>query len=270
MTEAAAIPPSASRAAHRVVERSAVGPDEPGWPTDATAVLVHGAMDRGAGMARLARRLSAVPTLRYDRRGYGHARGLEPGPLALQVDDLVNLVADRRVVLFGHSFGGLVALAAAAGGRIDVAALALYEVPLPWLPWWPGWDLSDHVAAPVSDEQAAALADGFLRAVLGPEKSASLSDSRRAQRISDGHALLADVDPALRAGVPFAPDRVRTPCVAGYGSDSPARYRRAADWLAETLPAARVRRLEGADHAAPLTRAGDVAQLIYEAAGAGR
>ena len=79
-------------------------------------VLVHGSMDRSAGLLKLSRRLDADHrVLRYDRRGYGRSAP-HPGPFGMdgQVADLVELLDGRPAVVFGHSYGGNVALAAAA------------------------------------------------------------------------------------------------------------------------------------------------------------
>ena len=89
---------------------------EAGHAGDPLIVLVHGAMDRSASMLKLSRRLDhQYRVLRYDRRGYGHSVA-HPGPfgMAHQVADLIALLAGRRAVLIGHSYGGNVALAAAA------------------------------------------------------------------------------------------------------------------------------------------------------------
>src|SRR4051812_39960458 len=70
--------------------------------------LVHGSMDRSAGMLKLSRRLdSDFRVLRYDRRGYGRSFP-HPGPFTMagQIDDLVGLLAGRRAVLVGHNYGG--------------------------------------------------------------------------------------------------------------------------------------------------------------------
>jgi pimeloyl-ACP methyl ester carboxylesterase len=45
------------------------GPNDP----DLQIVLVHGAIDRAAGMIRIARRLKQHEVIRYDRRGYGRS-----------------------------------------------------------------------------------------------------------------------------------------------------------------------------------------------------
>jgi pimeloyl-ACP methyl ester carboxylesterase len=47
-----------------------------GDPSSPLVVVVHGSMDRSAGLLRLSRRLDGEHrVLRYDRRGYGRSRG---------------------------------------------------------------------------------------------------------------------------------------------------------------------------------------------------
>ena len=110
-------------------------------PDDAPlVVLIHGSMDRSAGLLRLSRRLDdGHQVVRYDRRGYGRSRP-HPGPYGIesQVGDVEALLAGRPAVVFGHSYGGNVALALASRRPDLVAAVAVFEVPLSWLDWWPG------------------------------------------------------------------------------------------------------------------------------------
>ena len=104
--------------------------------------LVHGSMDRSAGLLKLSRRLDDDHrVLRYDRRGYGRSAP-HPGPFGMdgQVDDLVALLDERPAVVFGHSYGGNVALAVAARRPDLVRAVGVYESPLSWLDWWPRHD----------------------------------------------------------------------------------------------------------------------------------
>lgn len=214
-------------------------------------------------MARLARRLADAPTIRYDRRGYGRARTLLPGTLDQHVDDLVAIAGAGPVLLFGHSYGGLVALAAAASGSLDVVAVTTYEVPTPWIEGWPEWHIPD-------DLDAADVAEQFMRSTIGDHRWESLPARTRTDRRAEGRALLADMDAQLRAGPPFAASAVTVPCVLGTGTESLSSYRMAADWLEAQLPRAEHRRLPGADHGAPLTRPDDVAALVRRALAAGR
>lgn len=229
-------------------------------------MLVHGAMDRGAGMTRLVRSLADAPTIRYDRRGYGRARGMATGGLVRQVDDLIAIASGGPVLLFGHSYGGLIVLAAAATGRLDVRGVAVYEVPAPWLDEWPRWDLPGSHGRPITDEEAGDVAERFLRGMIGDERWDRLPARTRAERRAEGRALLSDVDPSVAVAVPFETGRIEVPCVVGCGTVSPHWYDHAAVWLAARLPNGEQRRLPGAAHGAPLDDPEPVADLIRRAA----
>ena len=66
-------------------------------------VFVHGSMDRSSGFARVTRHLHDVPTLRYDRRGYGRSlAALGEGPgigVDGHVDDLLAVLDGRPAVV---------------------------------------------------------------------------------------------------------------------------------------------------------------------------
>ena len=102
-------------------------------------VLVHGAMDRSAAMVLLSRRLDEdFRVLRYDRRGYARSHGA--GDRSRSTPTSPTSWASStggRAVVFGHSYGGNVAMARRRHPEL-VRAVAVYEVPLSWLPWWPG------------------------------------------------------------------------------------------------------------------------------------
>ena len=100
-------------------------------------VLLHATLSTGRQLAPLARALAAPGDLRVvapDRRGSGERR-LDP-PRAVDVaEHLADLAAlldaegAGRAVLVGHSFGGVVALEAAARLPERVAAVVAYEPP---------------------------------------------------------------------------------------------------------------------------------------------
>ena len=170
------------------------------------------------------------------------------------------------MVLFGHSYGGLVVLATAATGRLDIRGVATYEVPAPWLEEWPSWDVAGIDARTASDETAGDVAEHFLRGMIGDEQWERLPARTRADRRSECRALLADLDPSVAVAEPFDPSRISAPCVLGYGSASPPWYGTAAAWLAARLPNATRLELPGARHGAPLSHPDDVADLIRRAA----
>ena len=250
-------------------ERSFVeSPATPGgtWPADLTVVLIHGAMDRGAGMARLTRRLADAPTIRYDRRGYGHARTVSPGGFDDQIDELRLVAQDRKVILFGHSFGGLIALGAVSRGVVDARAIVVYEAPTPWASFWPPWPGPRRGEGETSAEVAGDTAEAFLRSMIGDERWERLPLRTRTERRAEGPALLADVSAETSVTMPFDPARITIPTVIAYGSASLPQYRRAAELLVSVLPQSELHRVEGAQHGAPLSHADDVAELIRRAA----
>jgi pimeloyl-ACP methyl ester carboxylesterase len=240
-------------------------------------VLVHGALDRSSGMLRVRRALRGpVRVVRYDRRGY--ARSLPTGPPASfddQVDDLLAVLDGRRAVLAGHSFGGLVCLAAAERHPELVAAVLAYEAPMPWEPWWPSHGagsraLADADAAdpatPVDAERAAEAAERFLRRMIGDAAWERLPAAVRAERRAEGPTLVAELrsvrPPAPR---PYDPARVTVPVVAAHGSRTAAHHVRAAEALARAAPRAELAIIEGAGHGAHLTHPEAFAGLVQRA-----
>ena len=127
------------------VGAASVWSERAGDPTLPAVFLIHGSMDRSAGLLRLSRRLDRThAVVRFDRRGYG--RSIDVGPphtVEANVDDLERLLAshgrdDRPVALFGHSFGGNIALAFTARRPELVSTVTVYETPMSWLSTWPG------------------------------------------------------------------------------------------------------------------------------------
>jgi pimeloyl-ACP methyl ester carboxylesterase len=175
-------------------------------------VLVHGSMDRSAGMARTAARLVGLHVVRYDRRGYG--RSVHAGPPAGidgHVDDLFGVIADhagpgRRSVVVGHSYGAVVALTAASRRPDLVVAVGAFEPPLPWLAWWPATTAGAAAIAQADDGRGdpGDAADAFLRRMLGDERWEGLPEATRRDRRREGPALVAELA-SLRAGPPVRP-----------------------------------------------------------------
>ena len=155
--------------------------------------LVHGTMDRSAGLLRLSRCLDhAFRVLRYDRRGYGRSVS-HPGPFDIdhQVDDLVGLLGGRRALVFGHSYGGNIALATAARHPELVVAVAVYETPLSWLDWWPGTTAGADAIATRGDPADAA--ERFVRRLISDARWEKLPPSTRAARRSEGPAMVGEL-----------------------------------------------------------------------------
>lgn len=223
-------------------------------------VLIHGSLDRSAGMARLARAMGKhVRVLRYDRRGYGRSWPHE-GPFSVsdQVDDLASCLRGRRAVLVGHSYGGNVALGAAARLGDSIIGVSTYETPLSWLEWWP----TDTAGAMGIEAGAESAAERFMVRLVGQQVWDRLPERTKSARRREGVALVGELG-SLRTAVPWDPKDVGCPVLCGAGSLARDHHRRAADWLAGSLRRAERVVIEGAGHAAPNTHADEfVRQLV--------
>jgi len=235
-------------------------------PRDAPlVVLVHGSMDRSAGVLRLARRLDdRYRVIRYDRRGYGRSAGVGPPfDVATQVDDLVRVLAahepDRPVaVAFGHSFGGNVVLALADRRPELVGAVAVYETPLSWLDWWPG-NSAGGSALMLPDPADAA--EAFMRRLVGDSVWDRLPPAKRDERRAEGPAMVGELAD-LRRGAPWDGDRVVAPVLALHGELARPHHRQAMAHLADLVPAGQVVEIPAAGHAGPHTDPDAVAGAI--------
>lgn len=225
--------------------------------------LVHGSMDRSAGLLRLSRRLDGrVRVLRYDRRGYGRSTP-HPGPFDMegQVADLDTLLAGRRAVLFGHSYGGNVALGLADRRPDLVEAVVVYETPLSWFPWWPGSTAGGDALA--TRGEPAEAAERFMRRLLGDERWEKMPPSNRAARRAEGVAMVGELTD-LRQRAPWDATRIRVTVTTVHGAEGAPHHRDAMRFLAELLPEARNVEIPGARHFGPNTHADAVAAVVGE------
>ncbi|MGC2486245.1 MAG: alpha/beta fold hydrolase [Acidimicrobiales bacterium] len=191
---------------------------------EATLICVHGALDRAGSFARLSRRMTRFDVLAYDRRGYQGSRGLAPVDLDHHVSDLLALVdreASRQpVILFGHSFGGLVTFKAAIESPQQIRLVVNYESPLPWL-------LKRGNIHPVQSEDPAMEAERFFRRIMSDRAWERLGESQRDSRRLDGATLLSDLRTVRTEIPPFDLSALRTPTTYVHGDTYGAEYFRA-------------------------------------------
>jgi pimeloyl-ACP methyl ester carboxylesterase len=229
---------------------------------DPLVVLIHGAMDRAAGMLKLSRRLDGrLQVLRYDRRGYGRSHP-HPGPYDMQgqVDDLEELLGGRKAVLVGHSYGGNVALALADRQPDQVAGVAVYEIPMSFEPWWPG--TTAGAVAMSSLEGTDVAAERFMRRLIGDARWDALPERTRATRRAEGAALVGELAD-LRANRPWRADRITMPVIVGNGSRGAAHHQDGMRRVAELLGAQHVV-LEGCRHDAPTSHPAEFCHQLVE------
>ena len=239
-----------AREQHHRLKESQLFSVESGPDSDLLVVLIHGSLDRSGGMALLARHLQGEHrVLRYDRRGYARSWPHE-GPFTVndQVDDLVGLIETRRVVLIGHSFGGNIALAAAARLGSQVVGVTTYETPLSWMDWWPGTTAG---AMAVASSEADAAANFMIR-LIGNKRWEALPERSREERRREGAALVGELT-ALRSKAPWDVERITCRVLCGYGSLGMKHHADGARWLAQNLTQGQLIELRDAAHSAPMT-----------------
>jgi pimeloyl-ACP methyl ester carboxylesterase len=172
-----------------------------------------------------------------------------------QVADLVELLADRPAVLFGHSYGGDVALAVAARHPEQVRAVGVYEAPLPWVDWWP--------SSPAGSEAPDEAAERFMRRMIGDARWERLPTRTRTARRAEGAAMIAELAD-LGAHAPWDPAAITAPAVTMRGSDGQPHHRRSSDHLHAVLADCPVVTIEGARHFGPNTHPDAVAAVLAE------
>jgi len=230
---------------------TALWTEEAGDPTHPLVVAIHGSMDRSAGMLKLSRRLDGdFRVLRYDRRGYGRSFP-HPGPFTMdaQVDDLVDLLAGRKAILIGHSYGGNVALAAADHHPDLVAGVGVYETPLSWEPWWPGTTAGAIAVAEAGTPRQAA--ERFMRRILGEQRWEALPERSKQMRRDEGIAMVEELAD-LRRNQPWFAENISAPVITSYGSLGAPHHRDGMRHAAELLHCPVVE-LPDCRHDAPLS-----------------
>ena len=228
--------------------------------SQACVICVHGALDRGGSFARLVRRLETFDAVIYDRRGYQGSRDLRPADLNVHVDDLSRLIAreaERQpVILFGHSFGGLITFGAALRDSSEVQLVVNFESPLPWI-------LRRQSSRPPLSDDARHEAERFFRHVVSTKAWDRLSEHQQESRRLDGPALLRDLATVQLSEAPFDLEALRVPATYAYGDGVLVDYYRAlAVELVKVNPSIETVEIEHANHDAHLKNADQLALIV--------
>lgn len=246
--------------------------DLPGPPGAPTVVLLHATLSTSGQLLRLAGRLrTEARVVMLDRRGSGASPMEVPAPVSIarHVADLLaalDAAQAERPLIFGHSFGALLAVEFAARHPDRAAAVVAYEPPylavasralLARL-----GPVGEAVAAAHATGGPAAAAQLFVRAVAGDDGWERLGPAQRALLEAEGSGALADtsmadLDPAGLA-------RIACPVVLATGGASDDFYAPIADALGAAIPGSRRVVLPGLGHVAPITDPAPIAELIGE------
>lgn len=230
-------------------------------------VLVHGTMDRSSSFSRVRKALAGMRVARYDRRGYARSVALgPPASFEQQVEDLLDVVAwtvgdGPAPVVFGHSYGGTVALAAAAEAPERVAGVIAFEAPLPWMDWWPSGSAGAAAVAAADDPEEAG--EGFMRRMVGDARWERLPPSTRVARRAEGPTLVAELA-QLRPPhpPPFELGSIQVPVLAAHGTEGAEHHGQAARAVAEGVAGADLEVVQGSGHGVHLTHPAAVAGMV--------
>lgn len=249
-----------------VYERRAEGGGAEGGGEAARVVFVHGSMDRGASFLKVTRRLPDVDTVRYDRAGYGRSAHLAPVPtFDAAVAELLHVVGEQPSVVVGHSFGGVLALAASVRRPGVVRSVVAYESPMPWAEWWPTRSAGGEAVAAAGEQGPEEAAEGFMRRMIGDERWERLPPSTRESRRAEGAALVNEMRFVRIDEPPFDLGAIDVPVLAAHGTASADRHQRSAQEVARTVRDGELAVIDGADHGAHFTHAEEFAALVRRA-----
>ena len=224
-------------------------------------VLVGGALaDRSAATQLSTRLASHLTVIAYDRRGRGDSGDTLPYAVEREVEDIEALIvaAGGRAFVLGHSSGAVLALESARTFPDRIGKLAVYEPPFivdasrSLLPA----DYVTHLEDLVSNGRRGDAVEFFMTTAVGVP--AEVVAGMRGEPFwssmeAVAHTLAYDgtIMEDTMAGHP-APLRrwasVAVPALVMDGGASPDWQRHAVRALADVLPDAQHRTLEGQDH----------------------
>ncbi len=207
---------------------------------DVVVAFVHGVLDRGRSFTGVADALgSECRMLWWDRRGYGSAANTSSAAVGIdtQISDVLTVLAGRRAVVVGHSFGGIIAMGVAARAPESVEAVVAYESCVAWAP---GWDDRAMQGVFLSEDPEASA----LRLMFG-ERYDEMSGQERERRRRDAAVFLAE-ERSVREGPPY--DLAGVGCPVVYGVSDAAVMPAVTDYLERRLPSIEFSTLPGAGH----------------------
>ena len=203
-----------------------------------------------------------------DLPGFGEAP-IEPGPQAPWEDVLRTLseLGVSQAVLVGNSFGGAVALRAAAVAPAAASKLALISSPPLDLDPSPAlaaaWQAEEGALQRGDiDGAVAAVVNAWLLPTAPPDLRERVARMQRRAFELQRAAPEAEEAPDPLASHPEVLSELRVPALAAAGEHDLPDFKQAAEQLAERLPNARSTEILNAGHLAPLEAPVEFRELL--------
>ena len=256
--------------------RTRIDYDESG--SGPTLVLVPGSCSTGAAwrpvITALGDRFRCVTTSLLGYGGTSERRTPADCSIAHEAEMLESLIrqAGGRVHLAGHSFGGLVAIAVALRGRVELASLTVLEAPAPEVLREAAEHGHYRAFREMTDGYFAAFRAGDKEAIAamidfygGPGTFASWPPRVRAYAVETTPVNILDWASAY--GFPLSPASlaaIDVSTLVAWGAASHPAIQRANELLGTWISKASRATIAGAAHFMIATHAGPVAQAIAE------
>jgi pimeloyl-ACP methyl ester carboxylesterase len=223
----------------------------------APMVCVHGTGASSGPLRFLAASLDAVECAVLDRRGRGESGDADAHSLDREVEDVL-AVLDRfeTPALYGHSFGGSVALEVARRTD-DVDALVLYEPPVL------GGEGDQRLAADLADLLAAGDEEAVVRRFFDEAVDEDVDElwPNWREEAPAARTFAREVATVEAYDLPAALS-LDVPVLLFYGAESPEHLRRSTLAVADAFPDARLVELAGVGHTGNTTAPDRVATEI--------
>jgi pimeloyl-ACP methyl ester carboxylesterase len=226
-------------------------------------ILVTGALGyrKFGKLEELAKLLAERCTvINYDRRGRGDSTEVKPFAVEREIEDIAAVIdaARGRASLWGWSSGGALALRAAGAG-LAVERLSVYEVPFMVTPdaKRPTPDYGERLDELVAAGDRSGSVKHFMLNSMGvPAPFVALMRLMPMWKglKATAHTLPYDwaaLGKHTMYGAPLDPAEwasVTVPTLVVAGAKSPTELQRGSQALAEVLPLAELRKLEGVGH----------------------